>query len=223
MKRRLLHCGLSVVILVAFTIALYAMNAVQESNQNRGWEHSISNSVTLDIEGVNPRGRAGTALLIVASPDGTYYYKERPTYNADVHITERFPDNFNFRTPPESGTYSWICIVNGEVVTSGRFEYVRGNTSDDPPLTAAEIQRIREQSGVESISPDARIAESINIQIERTEELGNSSVSVTVENRVVTLSGAVENSVQRARVEAIARSIEGVVSVRNEVTLSPPR
>jgi hypothetical protein len=223
MRRGLFCYGLRIVTVIAFAIALYAVNIAQESNQNRSWDHSVTNSITLNIEGVNQGGRAGMATIIVATPDGGYYYSYRRYNGVDVRITERFPDSFRFTTPPESGTYSWICIVNGEVVASGRFEYVRRDISSDQSLAVEEIQRIRADAGVESISRDARIAESINIQIDQTEELRNSSVSVRVEQTVVTLSGTVENMAQKARVEAIARSIEGVISVRNELIISPPR
>jgi osmotically-inducible protein OsmY len=47
------------------------------------------------------------------------------------------------------------------------------------------------------------------------DDLKDSTINVDVENGVVTLSGSVDNAEQRAKAETIAKSVEGVKSVKN--------
>jgi hypothetical protein len=54
-----------------------------------------------------------------------------------------------------------------------------------------------------------------------TEDLRDSTIDVDVENNVVTLSGTVPTEAQKAKAEQIARSIEGVANVKNEIRISP--
>lgn len=52
------------------------------------------------------------------------------------------------------------------------------------------------------------------------DDLRDSTINVDVENDVVTLSGTVANASQKARAEAVAKSVEGVKSVRNQLKVS---
>ncbi len=52
------------------------------------------------------------------------------------------------------------------------------------------------------------------------EDLRDSTVDVDVENEVVTLTGTVRTQDQRKRAEAIARAVEGVKDVRNQLKVS---
>ncbi len=47
------------------------------------------------------------------------------------------------------------------------------------------------------------------------DDLRDSTINVDVDNDVVTLSGTVANAAQKARAEAVAKSVEGVKSVKN--------
>ena len=49
------------------------------------------------------------------------------------------------------------------------------------------------------------------------DDLKDSTINVDVENAVVTLTGTVDNADQRTRAEAIAKSVEGVKSVKNQL------
>lgn len=49
------------------------------------------------------------------------------------------------------------------------------------------------------------------------EDLRDSSISVDVDNDVVTLSGTVPTDAQKAKAEQVARNVEGVKSVKNEL------
>ena len=54
-------------------------------------------------------------------------------------------------------------------------------------------------------------------------DLRDVTIDVDVENDVVTLSGTVPNEAQKVKAEEIARSIEGVKSVKNEITVPANR
>jgi osmotically-inducible protein OsmY len=49
------------------------------------------------------------------------------------------------------------------------------------------------------------------------DDLRDSTINVDVDNDVVTLSGTVANASQKTRAEAVAKSVEGVKSVRNQL------
>jgi hypothetical protein len=53
-----------------------------------------------------------------------------------------------------------------------------------------------------------------------TDALRDVTINVDVENEVVTLSGTVPTEAQKAKAEEIARSIEGIKSVKNELMVS---
>ena len=53
-----------------------------------------------------------------------------------------------------------------------------------------------------------------------TDDLRDSTIQVDVENNVVTLSGTVPIEAQKAKAEQVARGIEGVSSVKNEIRVA---
>jgi hyperosmotically inducible protein len=53
-----------------------------------------------------------------------------------------------------------------------------------------------------------------------TDDLRDSTIDVDVEDAVVTLSGSVASAAQRSKAEQVARGIDGVKSVKNELRVS---
>ncbi len=53
-----------------------------------------------------------------------------------------------------------------------------------------------------------------------TDDLRESTINVDVENDVVTLKGSVANAAQKAKAETVAKGIEGVKSVKNQLTVA---
>jgi hypothetical protein len=53
-----------------------------------------------------------------------------------------------------------------------------------------------------------------------TDDLRDSTINVDVENGVVTLSGTVANQAQKTKAEQVAKGIDGVKSVKNQLTVS---
>ena len=53
------------------------------------------------------------------------------------------------------------------------------------------------------------------------DDLRDSTINVDVENDVVTLTGTVATAAQKSRAQEIARGVEGVKNVRNNLTVAP--
>ena len=53
------------------------------------------------------------------------------------------------------------------------------------------------------------------------DDLRDSTINVDVDNGVVTLSGSVASAAQKASAEKVAKSVEGVASVKNNLTVQP--
>jgi hypothetical protein len=53
------------------------------------------------------------------------------------------------------------------------------------------------------------------------DDLRDSTISVDVDNDVVTLTGTVPDQAQKSKAEQVARGIEGVSSVKNEIQVAP--
>ncbi|WP_352432699.1 BON domain-containing protein [Pyrinomonas sp.] len=67
---------------------------------------------------------------------------------------------------------------------------------------------------------DAYIWGKVRAALLAANDLRDSTINVDVENEVVTLRGTVANADQRRRAEEVAKGIEGVKSVRNELKVS---
>ena len=51
--------------------------------------------------------------------------------------------------------------------------------------------------------------------------LNDSTINVDVDNNAVTLTGSVPDAAQKSKAEQVARGIEGVTSVKNEIQVAP--
>ena len=57
-------------------------------------------------------------------------------------------------------------------------------------------------------------------ELATADDLRDSTINVDVDNAVVTLSGTVASAAQRTRAEAVAKAVEGVGSVRNQLKVA---
>lgn len=83
-------------------------------------------------------------------------------------------------------------------------------------------------SAAQPSAGDARIADleiraDILQALARSPELGGKNVEVKVDNKLVTLTGSVETPAQRNGAEQIARAVNGVAGITNEVTVTNPQ
>ena len=60
-------------------------------------------------------------------------------------------------------------------------------------------------------------------ELAAADDLRDSTINVDVDNDAVTLSGTVASAAQKAKAEQIAKSIEGVKSVRNQLRVEAPK
>jgi hyperosmotically inducible protein len=111
--------------------------------------------------------------------------------------------------------------------------------SEDIKSLAGEIAR--DTAGVKSVTNEITVdpaaqpsSESVHVEdleirvaileaLAHSRELGGKSIDVKVENRSVTLSGSVETPTQRSGAEQIARAVDGVAGVTNNVEVTNPQ
>jgi hyperosmotically inducible protein len=126
-----------------------------------------------------------------------------------------------------------VDTVDGVVTLTGQVG------SEDVKSLAGEIARdtegVKEVRNEIAVNPgaqpsidsqrvaDLEIRTEILEAIARSPELGGKSIDVKVENRVVALSGTVDNPAQRNGAEQTARAVEGVVSVTNNLAVANPQ
>jgi hyperosmotically inducible protein len=110
--------------------------------------------------------------------------------------------------------------------------------SEDIKSLAGEIARdtagVKEVKNEIAVDPAAQpSSESVHIEdleiriaileaLAHSRELGGKNIDVKVENRSVTLSGSVETPTQRNGAEQIARAVDGVASVTNNLVVTNP-
>ncbi len=70
---------------------------------------------------------------------------------------------------------------------------------------------------------DLEIRVAILESLAHSRELGGRNIDVMVENRSVTLSGSVETPTQRSGAEQIARAVDGVAGVTNNLEVTNPQ
>jgi hyperosmotically inducible periplasmic protein len=70
---------------------------------------------------------------------------------------------------------------------------------------------------------DLEIRASILEAFAHSKELGGKNIDVKVENRSVTLGGTVETPIQRSGAEQIARAVDGVSGVTNNIVVTNPQ
>lgn len=126
------------------------------------------------------------------------------------------------------------ATANGGVVTlTGRVP------SEDAKSLAGEIAR--DTSGVTEVRNEIAIepgaqpsSESVHVEdleirvaileaFAHSRELGGKNIDVKVDNRTVTLAGTVETPAQRNGAEQIARAVDGVAGVTNNLSVTNPQ
>ncbi|HXG67895.1 MAG TPA: BON domain-containing protein [Blastocatellia bacterium] len=102
---------------------------------------------------------------------------------------------------------------------------------DDRNLSREDFERTRERFEKEAKELGRRVGDGADdlwiwtktrAALAYADNLRDVTINVDVENNVVTLSGTVPDEAQKKAAEEIARSIEGVHSVKNEIRVSQP-
>ena len=100
------------------------------------------------------------------------------------------------------------------------------NTNSNRPPTRAEYEANKERYNREAKESGRKVGTGANdtwlwiktrFDLAAADDLRDSTINVDVDNDVVTLSGTVASAAQKTRAETVAKAVEGVKSVRNQL------
>ena len=103
------------------------------------------------------------------------------------------------------------------------------NTSTRRAPTREEYERDKERYSREAREQGRTIGTGLNdgwlwvktrFELAGADDLRDSTINVDVDKAVVTLTGTVANAAQKTRAEAVAKAVEGVTSVRNQLRVA---
>lgn len=72
-----------------------------------------------------------------------------------------------------------------------------------------------------SMTSEMALSDRVSNALQTDKNLGNYPISVAAQGSTVTLSGEVRSDEEKDRAEQIARSVDGVIDVTNELTIGP--
>ncbi len=124
LRRWILFWGCFVLLPIVFVVVVNAQKSVSDVT----WQSSESVSVKLGVRDKYGELESYEALFVVTGPDGKQYKAEKHV-SGDEWGFCYFPDDFDTYAKP--GKYSWECIVGGEVVLNGDFEYMTVDSYSD--------------------------------------------------------------------------------------------
>ena len=126
-----------------------------------------------------------------------------------------------------------VSTSNGVVTLTGQLP------SEDIKSLAGEIARdtagVKDDKNEIAVDPAAQpSSESVHVEdleirvaileaLAHSRELGGKNIDLKVENRSVTLSGSVETPAQRNGAEQVARAVDGVAGVTNNLAVANPQ
>ena len=88
-------------------------------------------------------------------------------------------------------------------------------------ITASGCAVQRGQQTTGAYVDDASITTQIKARFADSKDVAASSISVETLNGTVMLSGFAKDATEKSTAEAIARKVDGVKAVKNEITVSP--
>ena len=189
------------------------------------------------------RKAIGLLIVLIIIGGGVYY-----VYHHGWKMPERFSSLFSSsgdaattrKVKTELGLSKRLAGFDIGVTTSDGVVTLTGRVpSEDAKSLAGEIARdtvgVSDVKNEITVEPGAQpSSESVHVEdleirvaileaLAHSRELGGKNIDVKVENRAVTLSGTVETPAQRNGAEQIARAVDGVASVTNNITVTNPQ
>lgn len=159
------------------------------------------------------------ALLLLSSP---FVLLASP--ETDRRIETAAKESYNFRTVLEDKVdvraRDGVVTLSGKVADRDHKALAEETVSGLPGVTS-----VRNDIAVAPPYPeksDAWIALKIRSRLLVKANVSMAHTKVDVHDGVVTLRGTADNAAQKELTEVYAREIEGVRSVRNEITIEPP-
>jgi len=102
------------------------------------------------------------------------------------------------------------------------------NANSNRAPTRAEYEANKERYNREAKESGRKVGTGANdtwlwiktrFDLAAADDLRDSTINVDVDNNIVTLSGTVASAAQKTRAEAVAKAVEGVKSVRNQLKI----
>lgn len=119
--------------------------------------------------------------------------------------------------------------LNANLATPAVNANANANTTTGRAPTREEYERDRDRYAREARESGRTIGSGANdgwlwvktrFELATADDLRDSTINVDVDNAVVTLSGTVASQTQKTRAQEVARAVEGVTNVRNNLTVS---
>ena len=112
-------------------------------------------------------------------------------------------------------------VVNANANTNANRWTNTNVTREEYDKNRAEYERDKGRSTIGSGANDSWLWFKTRAALMTTSDLRESTVDVDVVNDVVTLKGSVETAAQKTKAEQVAKDIDGVKSVKNELKVAP--
>lgn len=127
----------------------------------------------------------------------------------------------------DANTNNGVVTLTGRVPSEDTKSLAGEIAKDTPGVTEIKNEIAIEpgaQPSIESVHvEDLEIRVAILEALSHSRELGGKNIDVKVDNRTVTLSGTVETPAQRNGAEQIARAVDGVAGVTNNLNVTNPQ
>ena len=150
---------------------------------------------------------AGATILVLIAGCGTATNTNtNPNTNG---VARNANTNANVNSNADINTNSNRKTVNANI---SRQEYEK-----DKQSFAQEAKRLGRTIGAGA--NDGWLWAKTRAELATTDDLRDSTINVDVENGAVTLSGTVATQVQKTKAAQVAKGVEGVKSVRNNLTV----
>ena len=116
--------------------------------------------------------------------------------------------------------------ANANAIATATATPVVTNTNSNRAPTRAEYEANKERYNREAKESGRKVGTGANdtwlwvktrFDLAAADDLRDSTINVDVDNDIVTLSGTVASAAQKARAETVAKSVDGVKSVRNQL------
>lgn len=111
-------------------------------------------------------------------------------------------------------------VVNSNTTNTNRWSNTN-ITREEYDRNRSEYERDKGNSSIGQGANDSWLWFKTRAALLTTSDLRESTINVDVANDVVTLRGSVGNAAQKTKAEQVAKGIEGVKTVRNQLTVAP--
>jgi osmotically-inducible protein OsmY len=143
------------------------------------------------------------------------------------HESNGVVNSTNANRSNNSNTATFVNANNTTVVsttnntTTNRWANANGVTREQYDKERADYERDKGASSIGQGANDSWIWFKTRAALLGTNDLRESTINVDVANDVVTLKGTVGTAAQKTKAEQVAKGIDGVKSVKNDLKVAP--